>query len=181
MSAAMLLHVGDDVCHRIPVIERLGLVVLRSECSMTGLEDVLAGGQNFAALAFHNDLRTLNKAIVMRARALSRAPLVFFENPTFECETREFDLVVPVHTPPAVWLNELRSLIEESSRILLRSRELVRESAALRSETRTIRDMVMRNRLTAIDSKRFWQGEADSAGSSGEQPEDDDLPPGSRR
>ena len=114
MAAATILHVGDDICHRIPVMEKNGLVVVRVECSVGGVRSSFVNGDIYSAVTFHNDTVPLQDDVIAAARELSHAPLVLFENTSTEHDEEFFDLVIPALTSPMVWSKTVRQAISES-------------------------------------------------------------------
>ena len=161
MAAAPILYVGDDSCHRIPVIERNGMVVLRSSCSVDGVRAFLANNGRFSAVTFHNDLVAPAGAIVSVARSLCRGPLVLFENSSVECDDRLFDVVIQVPTPPDVWTKILRESIKQAFEIREFSRQLRAECADLREVSRSLREMSARNRISPVDYDGLFRAEGD--------------------
>lgn len=114
LEAATILYVGDDICQRIPVMERRGFRVIRTQESPQAIGRLLATAPGFAAITFHSDVDPLPEDIVRVARSLSLAPLVLFENPCSCAAQNGFDLVIPVLTSPNIWLDKLAQVIEAS-------------------------------------------------------------------
>ncbi|HEX5282579.1 MAG TPA: hypothetical protein VFW30_00535 [Bryocella sp.] len=112
--AATVLHVGDDICHRIPVMELSGIVVRRCDCSVDSLRALLKEEDSISAVAFNNDIASPADAVVSTARELCDAPLILFENGSVECDDERFDVVIEVPTAPSVWADTLRRTIEGS-------------------------------------------------------------------
>jgi hypothetical protein len=117
MANGSILHVGSDICQRIPVLTQAGYQVLRSEDSVQAISSYFADGDRFSAIVFQCDLAAPAESMVHAIRALSTAPFVLFQNPTVDCEDSGFDLAVPVLTPPDIWLKKLKDLVEESGRL----------------------------------------------------------------
>ena len=109
-----ILHVGDDVCHRILVMEHSGLSVVESDCTVPALQVAFAQGYAFSAVAFQNETGSPPPVVISTARALSTAPLVLFQHPSISCDEGLFDLVIPIQTPPAVWLKSLAEVINNA-------------------------------------------------------------------
>lgn len=159
MAAATILHVGDDLCHRIRVMEHAGLRIVRTGESVSGLEEAFAVHKSFSGIAFTNQIHPLPSQIVSTARTLSQAPLVLFEHPFVSFDERLFDLVIPAHTPPNAWLQSLRDTIEASRKICEGSRRLRQDCADIRAYSRRLRDSAARNRGLFIDADAPWRGE----------------------
>jgi hypothetical protein len=160
MATARILHVGEDTCHRIPVMERAGLVVCRTVCSVDGVRGALASNEKFSALTFHIDADPIPHSVLTVARSLPSA-LVLFENPGIEYDPQSFDLVIPTQTPPLTWLRCLQSVIRSSQELRTSSRQLRDQSAAVRSDFRQLCATMRRHRVDPIDLDRIWRGDKD--------------------
>jgi hypothetical protein len=155
--ATTVLHVGDDPCHRIPVMEQRGLSVVQSECSVGGLQHVFTGGMTFSALTFHNETYTPADAVVSTARTLSTAPFVLFHNPFVRCDQSVFDLVIPVHTSPVAWLKSLEQAIQEAKQLRKMSLQLRQDCADVRAISRKLQIAANRNKAKNIDVDALWR------------------------
>jgi hypothetical protein len=124
MASATVLNLGDDLCYRIPLMERAGLHAVRAECSVSAVRKIFEQGDPFSAVVFHVDFTSGLVPIVAATRILSTAPLILFQNSFVDCDERLFDLVVRVQTPPDVWLKSLEDLIEGSRRLRQKSEQL---------------------------------------------------------
>src|SRR5579862_1284262 len=162
MAAAAILHVGEDICRRIPVMEALGHVVYRSEPSVDGIRSALASGSSFSVITFHNDLVPPSPKAVSTARSLSSAPLILFENPSVDSDERIFDYIIPAQIPPLEWLRSLGEAIERARMSKDVSQQLRAECADARATTRRLREAATENRVKLFDSDSMWHGEADS-------------------
>lgn len=111
MTPATILYVGDDVCQRIPVLERNGFRVVRAHDSGYAVRHLLTNLPNLAAIMFHCDIDPLPDELVRMIRSISSAPLIFFENPCSCSAQTDFDLVIPVLTSPNIWLDKLTQVI----------------------------------------------------------------------
>ncbi|HEX8712719.1 MAG TPA: hypothetical protein VF730_12655 [Terracidiphilus sp.] len=152
MATAKILHVGDDLCQRIPVLSRAGFTVLRSENSIQAISDAFADGDFFSAILFHSDLAAPAEPAIQTTRSLSTAPLVLFQNPTVLCDDHDFDLVIPALTPPDIWLQNLRELVERAHELCEQARQLRKDCESVRSHSQALRASAARNRAIAIDS-----------------------------
>jgi hypothetical protein len=113
MANSTILHVGNDVCQRIPVMRTASFAVLQSEDSVPAILKAILGGDSFSAITFDADISTPS-SVVRAARRLSAAPLVQFENPSVYYDRSYFDLVIPTLTHPSYWLKKLHDVIEAS-------------------------------------------------------------------
>lgn len=158
MAAAALLHVGEDICHRIPVMEASGLFVVRTGCSSSGIRDACSDGRQFSVITFHNDVMPPPIEAVTEARRLTTAALVLFENPSVSWDERAFDVIITAHTPPEIWLQSLLRTIENAQRICEVSRKLRNDCEEVRATTRELRAAAAQNRIVAFDSMAMWRG-----------------------
>lgn len=156
LASAALLHVGEDICHRIPVMEAWGFSVVRAECSAYGFREAYSGDRPFSIVTFHNDLEPPPTAAVDQARSLGSVPLVLFENPSVSSEEHDFDVIIAAHTPPEIWLQALQRTMEEARRICERSRMLRAECEEVRAKSQELRSINARNRMVASVSANLW-------------------------
>jgi hypothetical protein len=158
MAAGTILYVGNDICHRIDVMERSGFDVLHCDCAIGGFRDAFAEARLISAITFGNAFHSPLLEAASTARTLSAAPLVLFEDPAIKCHEHAFDLVIPAHTPPADWLRSLEELIEESRKLQELSRQMCEDCAATRASTRALRALSARNRISPIAGQDLWRG-----------------------
>ena len=117
MTTENILHVGADICRRIPVMESAGLQVFQTEDSIPAIRKAFDRGDSFSAITFQTEVSALPWGLVSLTRTLSAAPLILFENPYIYCEKSSFDLVVPAGTSPSRWLKKLQGVIEASRKL----------------------------------------------------------------
>jgi len=165
MAAATVLYVGDDFCHRIPVMESTGIVVLHAECSVGGVRKLLVKDERLSAVTFHNDLFPPPIEVVSTARELARAPLILLRNPAIECDEKAFDAVIDVDFSPTIWTKSFEQAIAEAHRIQKLSRQLQRECEAVREACRGLREISARNCKSPVDYDALFRAE-------GNEPED---------
>jgi hypothetical protein len=158
MAALSVLHIGDDLCRRIPVMETAGFVVYQSEVKIPAIHIAFEREEGYSAVVFHNDIAAVPEDVVNEARLLSEAPFVLFQNPTVPSNEVEFDLVIPSLTTPDVWLLKLRELIQASRQILEDSIHLRQDCAATRSKSQQLRLASARKRVPPIDPDAIWRG-----------------------
>jgi hypothetical protein len=148
---ATVLHVGNDLTYRIPVMERAGLAVFRSECSANGIRSAFREAKTFHLIAFPaGGWQSDSPGVVSTARSLTNSPLVLLGDPPAELEVHGFDLIIPAYTDPAVWLKSLTSAIEEARKLAQRSRELREECADVRAASWELQARSARNRTALI-------------------------------
>jgi hypothetical protein len=177
MATGTILHVGEDLCQRIPVMEIAGFVVLQSEISLPAIYSAFDHEESFSAVIFQSDISAPPAPTVREIRSLSDAPLVLFENPAVNCDESDFNLVIPPLTPPAIWLQKLTEVIE-TSRELRKQPALPREDGkAARSKSEVPGARSAHNRICPIDPDALWNGETggipESKPPEGEFPADD--------
>jgi hypothetical protein len=158
MANAKILHVGDDVQLRIPVMQWAGLTVLRCECSIAPIRDTLTRKEAIDAIVFQTEGDMFAPAILTTVRFLSKAPLVLFQHALTVFERDTFDLIIPPITPPVVWLQELADEIKASRRLQTLSRELCKQASAVCSHSQRTREMAARNCMSPINPDALWRG-----------------------
>lgn len=179
MATSTILHIGEDVCQRIPVMETAGFAVFQSPCSIPAIHTAFDREEDYSAVVFHTDIAAVPEVAVRETRDLSEAPLVLFQNPTITCDEGEFDLVIPALTPPDIWLEKLRDVIQACREARERSMQLREDCAAVRSMSRALRARSVRNRVAPIDPDALWRHE--DAGSLPESKPPEDFRPRERR
>lgn len=161
MAAATILHVGNDNCHRIPVMENAGLAVVKCEPSVSSVEKAFAGTTAFSGIAFHNQIAASLGTLASTARRLSTAPLILFRNTFADCDEHLFDLVIPVQTPPPVWLKSLEAAISVSCHLQQESELLCQDAAKVRSISQGLQRYSRRLRQTPFDPGALWRDESE--------------------
>ncbi|WP_109489500.1 hypothetical protein [Occallatibacter savannae] len=156
MLTAPILYVGDDICHRIPVFQRLGARVRRVRCSAGEVREAFSDQTSYSAVSLHQDVELLPPD-VLAAAASSSSPLVLFENPAIPYDPARFDLIIEPFTPPVLWLQCIQDTIEESRKLRAQCEALREDSAALR--TKVIQQRVRMHQLlaTPIDLDDLWR------------------------
>ena len=157
MAAVALLHIGDDICHRIPVMAAAGFHVVRAGCSIDDIRKAFSQGAQFSIVTFHNDLVPIIPAAISEVRLHTEAPVVLFDNPSISADERAFDLIIDAQTPPALWLRSLQIEIENSRLIGEVSQRVRAERKDVRAATDELRASVALNRIVAFGSMAMWQ------------------------
>jgi hypothetical protein len=119
MMAALVIHFGNDNCHRISVLRGAGYCV--EEClSVPRLRFTLTELPKPDAVAFAEcdeiaelEGREADEAISL-IRSSCKAPIILFQSRNRRTEVSAYDLVVPPLTNPRDWLHDVASLIEQS-------------------------------------------------------------------
>lgn len=156
MAAASILHVGEDLCFRIPVLKRAGLIVCQTPCSVEGVRSAFESHGHFSALMFHADSEPVPAEVLALARS-SPSPLVLFDNPSVDHDEFDFDLIIPTLSPPGLWLQSLHVTMDQSAQLRVQSRALCAESAAVRGESRRLRARALSVLPTPIDVDLAWR------------------------
>lgn len=164
MDAATILYVGDDFCHRIPVMESRGIYVVRTACSVEGVRSSLAKSDGFSAVTFHNDRFPPAEPVVSAAREIFAAPLVLFRNPAVDCNERAFDLIIPVPMSPEVWSKCLSEAIEGSRRLREYSQQLRNDCVDLQERSRRLFEMAAKNCARRFDYDALFRTIGDRTG-----------------
>ena len=108
--AARVVHFGEDLCHRIPLLRRAGFSAVRCKDQGELRQALELGGAADAVLIVDTpaiDARQVRQL----ARSLSSAPLVLFSKWGREQTDTAYDLVVHSLTPPDEWVEKLTDLI----------------------------------------------------------------------
>ena len=158
MAASVVLYVGVDICHRIPVMEAAGLFVSHSECSADSIREAMLAGAQYSVITFHNDVAPVEPEAIAEARSLTRVPLVLFENPAVATDESEFNVIIGAHTPPQIWLAALQRTIEESRGVGDPSTKFRTECEGVRITSHQLRAAASRNRNSEFDPAAMWQG-----------------------
>ena len=158
MASATILHVGEDHCYRIPVMQHAGLRVVLSESSVRAVEYALITGDAFSAIAFQSESCPPASVLVSAARKMSQAPLILFENPSVLCDQRLFDLVIDGRTSPAVWLQTLRNAIAGAQETREMSVDLRRDGSNVRTLSRKFHAVAARHLLSHFEFNAHWRG-----------------------
>lgn len=129
--AARVLHLGEDDCHRVSILESAGYGV--EPCvSLEQLQADLQTGSNHEAI-FVTECESVSAADAAAvARSYSQAPLILFRTSNRRPPEEEFDLVVDSLEAPEQWLHEVRMLIEKSRKLPARSADVTPDSRQLR-------------------------------------------------
>lgn len=161
--ASSILHVGEDVCRRIPVMETAGFVVFQCKVEIPAIDSAFEQHKDYSAVVFQNDIAAVPENVVATIRSHCEAPLVLFQNPTISSNDEGFDLVIPALTAPDVWLRKLNEAIQTSGDTRERSRRLRSDCADVRSGSQSLRPESSTNRNPLIDADALWRGN-DAAG-----------------
>ena len=121
MATPTVIHVGDDYCMRIPVLEITGLRVLRSGCTEREFRTVLDQTDALVAVTLSDEIddsrkTLLQSGVIETAHDLCTAPLIFFRSSNSFHDESKFDLVIPALTPPTLWVPNLLRAIEVFTR-----------------------------------------------------------------
>lgn len=155
--ATTILHVGEDLCRRIPVMETAGFVVFQSEVKIKAIHVAFDREEDYSAVVFQNDIAAVPEDAVQETRSLSEAPFVLFQNPTVACDG-EFDLVIPALTPPDIWLQKLRDVIQVCREVRERTLKLRKDCADAVSSSRNLRARCASAVVPPIDPNALWRG-----------------------
>ena len=161
MAATSILHIGNDICQRIPVVRSASFAMFQAEDSIPVIRNAFAGGDSFSAVTFHGDISAPSSSVVRAARRLSAAPLVFFENPSvyYEKIYFDFDILIPALASPNFWLKKLHDLIEVSRELRERSIRLQQECEGILSTFQATRAVSAGVLVNPIDLEALWRGE----------------------
>lgn len=129
-----IIHFGADCCNRLLVLKHAGYDV--DDCqSLIKLGSTLSAVRQPDAVLMTEDPRASRREAIFLVRSHSSAPLVLFQTVGPTLDESEFDLVIPVLTPPHEWLERVTAAIERSRALAAESTFAREESAVLRRET----------------------------------------------
>jgi hypothetical protein len=113
--ATHIIHFGVDLSTRVPVLESAGFQV--DICSsIDSLIDIL-GREQVDAVVVPQDPESNLYSVASITQSRPNTPvIVFAEAPSQLCGAN-FDLVIPVLTPPREWLAHIASLIAQSKNL----------------------------------------------------------------
>lgn len=135
MSAARILHFGDDACHRLTVLEQAGY---QASVCRTGRELVQRVREDGLDAVLFPRLPAV-RLRVDELRRETRVPFVLWSAEEDVIRAGTFDLVVDPITDPRIWLRKLEETIRRSREIRERSALILGQSQALRSESEILR------------------------------------------
>jgi CRP/FNR family transcriptional regulator len=135
-----IIHYGVDEHYRLRSLRNAGYTV-DSCSSLSEFKWVLYSGSRADAVAFTEATGQAPRAAMSLARN-KKSPLVLFQGWTPHYEESDFNLVVPMLTTPEEWLSDIASLIartrrlvEDMTKLRVKSRTLCDEVAVLREQT----------------------------------------------
>jgi hypothetical protein len=150
--AARVIHFGQDSCHRLSVLEKAGYSV--DGCSsISQLSAALQSPDEPDAVVMTDDYSLVPEEAILLARSHSLAPIILFRSPDRSYVESNFDLVIPVLTPPACWLADIAAVIEQGHILREESAQLREESELLRQESAAVRQK-SRNEQTRAKRER---------------------------
>lgn len=135
--AATIIHVGRDMCHRLPVLESAGYKV-ETCTSIIELGRALNAMPQLDAVLISEGIRGANPETVSMVRSRSSAPVILFRESQLSFSESAFDLVVPVLVPPQTWLAEIAAVIARCRSLRAETQGLGKKSA-LKRESRLAR------------------------------------------
>lgn len=132
--AARVIHFGADSCNRLLVLEHAGYLV--DNCpSIIKLGSALALAREAEAVLVTEDPRASRREAIKLVRSHSAAPLILFQTVGSTFDEPDFDLVIPVLTPPREWLEKIAVTIEHSRALVAEAKFTRVQSTILRQES----------------------------------------------
>lgn len=145
--ATNLIHFGEDICFRLPVLQSAGYAV--ADChSVEMLSAALSKGPE--AVLLEEEPKLLVQAAAFLTRSRSTASLILFRSEVDSFTAGDFDLIIPSLTPPDEWLTEIVTLLERSRTIRMESQTLLKASSLLRQDSAALRKVVSEERARSI-------------------------------
>jgi hypothetical protein len=145
--ATSVIHFGEDICFRLPVLESAGYSV--AECHSIELLSA-ALRHNPEAVLLEEEPQSLIEAAAFLTRSRSAASLILFHSEVDSFTAGDFDLVIPSLTPPEEWLSEIADLLQQSRTIRAESQTLLKASSSLRQDSAAVRKAVSEERARSI-------------------------------
>ncbi len=109
--ATRVLYFGNDSCHRLPVLAAAGFGV--EHCpSLATLRDSLSSAPQPRAVFFCDHASYLPHDAITLVRTHPAVRVILFRETNQQWNEAEFDLVIPVLTPPPSWLTDVSRLLE---------------------------------------------------------------------
>jgi hypothetical protein len=161
--SARILHLGDDECRRMSVLEEAGYAV-EGYGSVLNLTSALGNGQAADLVLVSEGRREPKLEDIQLIREHSDAPILLFQSTVCGCDESAFDGVIPALTPPEVWLERVAAMIRQRAHPSAEARALWGEAAALREDSAAIRS----RRQAAIHELR--KNEASARGKKDQRP-----------
>jgi hypothetical protein len=135
--AATIVHFGVDRAARIPVLASAGFEV--DICSSIDSLIETLERQHVAAVVLPDKPTVNPEGIVDLIRSESATPLILFAEQPGQPYDKNFDLVIPVLTPPQKWLADIVQLIAHTKAVIANSQSLHAQTSVLRNESRASR------------------------------------------
>ena len=142
---ARIIHFGDDHWHRVSVLQHAGVKV--DVCRTAGeLVSNLRTGTDPDAIVISQSRAVDPITAKSLARTVTLAPVILFPQHPHEPDAREFDMVVQPLTPPDDWLGDFWALIGQSRELHAQSEALWETSRQLRRESAAVRESSQKDR-----------------------------------
>ena len=145
--AATVVHFGEDICYRLPVLRSAGYAVEQCD-SLEQFSTFLSSAPDVVVLEEDPQVPLLKAISFTRAR--SSASLVLFRHDIAMTLAEGCDLVIPTLTAPEEWLSKIAMLLERSCSAGEDSQALVRKSASLRQDAAAVKEMNREIRAQSI-------------------------------
>lgn len=106
-----LVHLGEDICHRVAVLRRAGYEV--DVCiSTVRLRDCLLRSSETAAILITDQSGEIPDEVLRLIHDCSSSPVVLFRSSNNDYSNAWFDLVIPVLSRPDEWLHDIARITE---------------------------------------------------------------------
>ncbi len=150
--ASSILHFGEELSHRFPILRNAGFSIHRCE-SFLEFRDALQSGFVHDAVSLSDLEEGATPLAALAARTHSTAPLILFRTRSVVAFTAGgepavttalpeagFDLIVPPFASARAWVGDVASLIARSRSILRQSQRFREQSALLRQDAESERE-----------------------------------------
>jgi CxxC-x17-CxxC domain-containing protein len=149
--AARILHFGQELFNRFPLLRNSGYSVERYEAILE-FRNALESRVEHDAVSTTELGSDLSPLVVLAARTYSSAPLILFQTQSVAsfpadgasaglqaATDADFDLIVPAIAPARTWIGDIAALIGRSREVRERSRQIRDRSVLLREELEAIK------------------------------------------
>jgi hypothetical protein len=110
--AARIIYFGPDTCHRLPILSNAGYTI--ENCtSIEQLRAALKAIDQADAVLLTDSGNGVPEAIDFLG-SHSAVPLILFCDSQSNSPGSGVDLIVPILTPPSLWLAEIETLLDQS-------------------------------------------------------------------
>jgi CxxC-x17-CxxC domain-containing protein len=153
--AAKILHFGEELSDRLPLLRSSGYSVNRYE-RILEFRQALETRVEHDAVSMSELGEDLSPLVVLAARTYSTAPLILFRTQSLTSfpaggsgivvaepgSEADYDLIVSASAPSGAWIGDVAALIARSRELRNKTLRVVQQSAQLREELEVVREQI---------------------------------------